>query len=69
LELPEGTFYVCETCREEVHADDPNVIRAIEQVPARGFGVGTKMIDGLGVHFHRECFPGGPAYRLDHNQT
>jgi hypothetical protein len=58
-------YTLCGTCGEEVSADDPDVVRAFVQVPVPAMGTGTQRADGLGVLFHRGCFPGGPSYRLD----
>lgn len=56
--------YVCETCRDWVDENDPDVVKALEQVETRTFG-GTQVIDGMGVHFHRGCYPTGTRhYRL-----
>lgn len=58
-------MFVCESCREPVDPDDPDVIRAVEQVDVSGFGQPRELADGLDVLFHADCFPRGSArYRL-----
>jgi hypothetical protein len=57
-------FYICELCRERVDPADPDVVRAFEQKEIVT-AAGKQRLDGLGVHFHRACFPGGDAYRLE----
>lgn len=56
-------IYICEWCREQVDPHDPAIVQAVERKEAVTFG-GREWIDGLGVYFHSECFPGGPSYRL-----
>jgi hypothetical protein len=56
-------FSICESCRERVDPDDPNVVSAFEQKEIVT-AAGKQRLDGLIVYFHRGCFPGGNAYRL-----
>jgi hypothetical protein len=63
--MKSDTYTVCETCGEVVSADDPDVVRAFQQVPVPAMGTGMQTADGIAVLFHRSCVPGGPHYRLD----
>jgi hypothetical protein len=60
----EGTFSICEACREEVDPEDPDVMFAHKMVETRTVDGGRELIEGLGVYFHRAHFPGGKHYRL-----
>jgi hypothetical protein len=65
---PGEVGYICETCREWVEPSDPNVMRAFEMKEVRTFG-GGEMVQGLASYFHRDCFPGGPRWRVDHERS
>jgi len=57
-------MYICETCRREVEASDPDVVYAVELIETRTMG-GRQYMEGLGVLFHEHCFPtGSRRYRL-----
>jgi hypothetical protein len=58
-------YYICETCREPVEDGDEDVVRAVKMVEIESMQVGREWLEGLGVHFHRACFPyGSPYYKL-----
>jgi hypothetical protein len=59
------TFHICQACRERVEPDAVDVVRAVELVPVRAMGEPKQWLEGMGVLFHRACFPqGSPYYRL-----
>jgi hypothetical protein len=60
----DNPYIACEWCREPLKPDDPNVLRAFEQIDVTAMGTGKQPQDGLAVLFHRVCFPGGTRYRL-----
>jgi hypothetical protein len=63
--MSDTPIYVCERCREPVVPADPDVVRAVELVPVPTFGAPDDVAEGMGVLFHRVCFPEDTqAYRL-----
>lgn len=61
---PDGTFYVCEYCREPVEADAPGIVRAHELIRTANFSGTDDVIEGMGVFFHERHYPvGSRRYR------
>jgi hypothetical protein len=54
---PDGTFYVCEACREVVEPDAAGVIRAHELIQTRSLNGNDPPIEGRGVFFHKHHYP------------
>lgn len=54
---PDGTFYICEACRQIVEADDPGVVRAYELIHTPDGSGGDQVIEGMGVFFHQRHYP------------
>ncbi len=62
--MSDQPYVRCEGCRQWVDPNDDDVLRAFEMQELRSFG-GTEWIEGMGVAFHRSCFPhGSPHYKL-----
>jgi hypothetical protein len=60
----DGTFYVCETCRERIDPDAPDTVRAVEMKKIETMGPTVEWVEGLGAFFHEHHFPeGSPHYR------
>jgi hypothetical protein len=61
--VTDETFYVCETCREQIDPNAPDTVRAVEMVKTETMGPTVEYIEGLVVFFHEACYPtGSPLY-------
>ena len=54
---PDGTFYICDACRQPVEADCPGVVRAYRLIHTPDLSGGDEVIDGMGVFFHGHHYP------------
>jgi hypothetical protein len=60
----DGTYYLCEMCRERIDLDAPDTVRAVELQKVVTMGPTVEWVEGLGVFFHEHHFPtGSPNYR------
>ncbi len=52
----DGTFYICEGCKDRVEPDTPGVVRARKLIRTVDL-TGTDVIEGEGVFFHERHYP------------
>ncbi len=52
----DGSFYICERCRERVEPGAPGVVRARELIRTRDL-TGDDVIEGQGIFFHEGHYP------------
>ena len=52
---------LCEECGKPVDPDAADVVRAMPVMQLETMGI-TEWIDGMGVYFHDDCFPGSGDY-------
>jgi hypothetical protein len=57
-----GTFTVCPSCGRRVDPDADDVVYAVEQMDAPGFGQVHDFIDGRGGFLHPGCPPERVGY-------
>jgi hypothetical protein len=56
--------YICQSCRQEIDADAPDTVRAVEMVKTVTMGPTVEWLEGMGVFFHERCYPtGSEGYR------
>lgn len=61
---PDGTFHICESCRQVVEADAPGTVRAHELIHTPDLSGADEVIEGMGVFFHEHHYPtSSPRYR------
>jgi hypothetical protein len=61
--MSDGVFYVCEWCGREIDPEAPDTVKAVERQRIVTMGPTVEIIDGMGVLFHADCYPGGRDYR------
>jgi hypothetical protein len=62
--VDDETFHICETCRERIDPNAPDTVRAVGMQKVEAFGPTVEWIEGMGVFFHKHCYPtGSPQYR------
>jgi len=57
--VDDGTFHICEACRQRIDQDAPDTVRAVEMHRVEAMGPTVEWVEGLGVFFHEECYPTG----------